>query len=177
MQEAEVSLRIAIYHIVNRLTNLDVKVSIDGAHIKTAGIVHFDIWKFLGDNNITKIDGSPASEYMGVYQIRGYDTRIVISSTPGIGDVRVCLSDGTELYIESKKGKENKSGREYSLMREAIGQLMTGCELDRNVVPVVAVPYSTKSFELANRWSKLSQIKKIGIRFYLVKQDGSIMIV
>lgn len=33
MQEAEVSLRVALYYIQNKLTNKDVTVSIDGAHV------------------------------------------------------------------------------------------------------------------------------------------------
>ena len=94
-----------------------------------------------------------------------------------IGDVNVILNDGTNLYVESKKGKPNKSGQEYPLMREAIGQLMTSCELGSGIIPAVAVPYSKKSYELANKWSKLSQMKKIGIRFFLVEEDGGIVIV
>ena len=121
MQEAEVvSLRIAIYHIVNRLTSQDVIVSLDGAHIKTKDTIHFDIWKFCESNNIIKTDGN-TEDYKGTYQLRGYDTKIIITSKPGIGDVNVILKDGTNLYVESKKGKANKSSQEYPLMREAIG--------------------------------------------------------
>lgn len=176
MQEAEVSLRIAIYHIINGLTAHDITVSIDGAHIRTKYTIHFDIWKFFKENHITKIDGR-IDDYKGIYQIAGYDAKIIVTSTPGIGDVNVILNDGTNLYVESKKGKANKSGQEYPLMREAIGQLMTGCELGNGIIPVVAVPYSKKSFELADRWSGLPQMQKIGIKFYLVKEDGDIVIV
>ena len=35
MQEAEVSLRVAIYYIKGHYTEKDVRVSLDGAHIKT----------------------------------------------------------------------------------------------------------------------------------------------
>lgn len=59
-------------------------------------------------------------------------------------------------------------------MREAIGQLMTGCQLDENVIPVVAVPYSEKSYELACRWSRLKQIRLVGIRFMLVYEKGKV---
>lgn len=176
MQEAEVSLRIAIYHIINGLTSHDVTVSIDGAHIKIKDTIHFDIWKFFEEHHISRIDGH-IDDYKGIYRIDGYDVKIIVTSTPGIGDVNVILEDGTSLYVESKKGKENRLGKEYSLMREAIGQLMTGCELRNGIIPVVAVPYSPKSFELADRWSALSQMKKIGIKFYLVEEDGGIVIV
>lgn len=46
MNEAEVSLYIANYYLKNNLTNDDVFVSIDGAHIKTKEVVHFDIKNF-----------------------------------------------------------------------------------------------------------------------------------
>ena len=54
---------------------------------------------------------------------------------------------------------------------------MTGCELGNGIILVVAVPYSQKSFELADRWSGLPQMQKIGNKFYLVKEDGDIVIV
>ena len=57
MQEAEVSLRVALYYIKNGLTENDVTVSIDGAHVKTGNQVHFDIIKFLRDNDCVKMEG------------------------------------------------------------------------------------------------------------------------
>lgn len=163
-------------HIQNKLTNEDVTVSIDGAHIKTKDILHFDIWQFLNDNGCTKIEGE-ADRWQGKYQISGCSGHIIITSEAGIGDVSVRLLDGKQLYVESKKSKENKSGREYPLMREAIGQLMTGRELTEQIIPAVAVPYSDKTNELAARWSGYSQIKKLGIRFILVKADGNIVMI
>lgn len=174
MQEAEVSLRVALYYIQNRLTNRDVTVSIDGAHIKTSEMIHFDIWSFLNDNRCTKTEGNP-DRWQGRYQVSGCPERIIISSKPGIGDVNVWLLDGKKLYVESKKGKENKSGQEYPLMREAIGQLMTVPVLTDDVIPVVAVPYSKKSVELAGRWSEYPQMQHVGIKFLLVKDDGDIV--
>ena len=58
-------------------------------------------------------------------------------------------------------------------MREAIGQLMTGCDMTEKV----AVPYSKKSVELATRWSLLPQIKMVGIVFHLGRENGEIVIV
>ena len=46
MTEVEVSLYIAVYFIKNGLTEKDVHVSIDGAHVKTGTTVHFDIYDF-----------------------------------------------------------------------------------------------------------------------------------
>lgn len=60
-------------------------------------------------------------------------------------------------------------------MREAIGQLMTGCELSEEIIPVVAAPYTERSLALAVKWSAYSQIKAIGLRFLLVKEQGDIV--
>ena len=176
MQEAEVSLRIAIHFIVNGMTNKNVKVSLDGAHIKTGNQVHFDIYKFLNDNKCRKLD-SDVERWQGIYQVQNFEPKIEITSIPGIGDVSIELPDGKRLYVESKKGRSDKKGQEYPLMREAIGQLMTGMEITENIIPVVAVPFTDKSYELAFRWSKLEQIRNIGIKFFLVKEEGKIIVV
>lgn len=177
MKEAEVSLSIALYYITNRLTDYDVKVSLDGAHIKTGDTIHFDIYEFLSRNNCRKVS-SNTDGWQGIYEVDGYKQKIIISCTPGVGDVNIVTLDGKNLYVESKKGKEkNRSNSEYPLMREAIGQLMTGCQLTETVVPAVAVPYSEKSYELAHRWSDLKQIRLVGIRFILVHDVGNIEII
>lgn len=174
MQEAEVSLRIALYFIRNKFTHKDVTVSLDGAHIKTGDTIHFNIFSFLRDQDCKKISG-PVDSWQGIYEVAGCAPRIVISSTPGVGDVNVYTVGGDHLFIECKKGKEgNRSNNEYPLMREAIGQLMTGCQTTDNMVPVVAVPYTSKSHELANKWSQLKQIQSIGIKFMLVHPTGNI---
>lgn len=94
---------------------------------------------------------------------------------PGIGDVIIELIDGSKYYIESKNGKKgNKANQEYALMREAIGQVMTADLDDRDIVPVVAVPWTEKSYELANRWIRLPQIKAADIHFMLVKENEEV---
>ena len=58
-------------------------------------------------------------------------------------------------------------------MHEAIGQVMTGCPDDR--IPVVALPYSEKSHELAQRWlSKRARMRLADIHFALVLDNGNI---
>lgn len=47
MTEPEVILRIALYYLKNHLTDEDIYVSIDGAHVKTGNTVYLDIWSFL----------------------------------------------------------------------------------------------------------------------------------
>lgn len=176
MTEPEVSLYIAMFYIKNGLTNNHVRVSIDGAHVKTGNTIHFDIWKFFSENNFIKLD-SDADKWQGEYEFDGKDAHIIISSTPGAGDVKIETLDGKPIIVESKKGKYDKKGQEYPLMREAIGQLMTNEYCEEDVTPVVAVPYSEKSFELATRWIKLSQIHAVGIIFYLIKESGNIIMI
>ncbi|MGN0169515.1 MAG: hypothetical protein ACI39H_02005 [Lachnospiraceae bacterium] len=174
MTEPEVSLYIAMYYIKNGLTKKNVQVSIDGAHVKTKSTINFDIWKFFSENDYMKLD-SDADKWQGEYEIDGLDAHIVISSTPGIGDVKIETLDGKSIVVESKKGKNDKKGLEYPMMREAIGQLMTNEYAGEYVIPVVGVPYSEKSYELATRWIKLPQIQAVGIKFFLVKEDGNIV--
>lgn len=174
MTEPEVSLYIALFYIKNGLTDENIKVSIDGAHVKTKNQIHFDIHSFMQNNNCVKTDGD-TKRWQGIYEIKGYKPKIEISSMPGIGDINIQLLSGELLWIESKKGKTNKSGQEYVLMREAIGQLMTNEYMPASATPVVAVPYSEKSFDLANKWSHLQRIKNANIKFFLVKEDGSII--
>lgn len=172
MQEPEVSLRIAMKYIESGETLENITISIDGAHIKTKDTIHFDIIKFLGDNGFVKFDND-ISRWQGEYVHNSFANRIIISSKPGVGDVVINLTNGKTLYIESKKFKNAGNG-EYSAMREAIGQLMTGCPNEDNIIPVVAVPYSTKSMELAQRWSQNKRIAKAGICFILVHNCGKI---
>lgn len=172
MQEPEVSLRIAMKYIQDGKTNHNVAVSIDGAHIKTKDTVHFDIMGFMCSNGYTKCDGD-GHRWQGEYETLNVGSRIVISSKPGVGDVVITLNDGGTLFVESKKFKSG-SGGEYPAMREAIGQLLTGCPDRPDVTPVVGVPYSVKSAELAKKWSANSRIRMAGIRFMLVHRNGSI---
>ncbi len=169
MTEPEVSLRIAMYYIQNGKTSENINVSIDGAHIKTKDTVHFDMVGFLRENGYIKCDAT--DKWQCKYKNEKYASCIVVSSKPGIGDVFIVLNDGKTLYVESKKFKSG-SGGEYPAMREAIGQLMTGCPDDR--IPVVAVPYSEKSHELSVDWLKNDRMRNAGICFILVKDNGDI---
>ena len=172
MQEPEVSLRIAMAYIKDGKTHSNVTVSIDGAHIKTKDTIHFDITTFMNKNGYSKCGGDN-TRWQGEYQNSDFSPRIIVSSKPGVGDVVIHLKDGKTLFVESKKFKSG-SGGEYPAMREAIGQLMTGCPDNPNIVPVVAVPLSAKSAELKRTWSANERIRKAGIRFMLVSDNGSI---
>ena len=54
---------------------------------------------------------------------------------------------------------------------------MTCCRMTEEVISVVAVPYSGKSYVLASKWAEFNQITAVGIRFYLVREDGEIVII
>ena len=172
MQEPEVSLRIAMKYIQEGKTRSDINVSIDGSHIKTKDTIHFDILAFMHENGYVKCDGD-SNRWQGTYQTCNHIPHIVIYSKPGVGDVLISLNDGSTLFIESKKFKSG-SGGEYPAMREAIGQLMTGCPDCPDVTPVVAVPYSAKSAELARKWSLSERMRRACIRFMLVHENGKI---
>jgi hypothetical protein len=148
MPEAEVSLRIALHYIQLGKTNEDV--------------------------GLKKI--SSEDSWRGTYAVEGYSQRIIIHSYPGKGDVVIRKVDGKFLYVESKKGNltKGKVSTEYTLMREAIGQLMTSEGYNDDTELAVAVPHSVKSKELAIRWSHLPQMKSIGIRFLLVDENGKV---
>ena len=172
MQEPEVSLLIAMAYIRDGKTHSDVTVSIDGAHVGAKGTVRFDVIGFMREHGYRKC-GVEDGRWQGTYENPAFSTRILISSEPGKGDVKILLEDGNVLYIESKKIRGGKGG-EYPAMREAIGQLMTGCPNDTNMIPVVAVPHTVKSAELAKEWSQKTRIRMAGIRFMLVREDGEI---
>ena len=175
MTEPEVCLRIVMYYIKQGLTQETVYISLDGAQMKTKDVIHFDIFGFLKDNGFQKLDND-VDRWQGEYKIIGHEPKIIICSKSGIGDVNIDILSGKKLRIECKKGKVNKRGQEYPLMREAIGQIMTSFELTDDIIPVVAVPFSDKSNALANEWSKYSQIKQLGIKFFLVKENDIIVV-
>ena len=175
MQEAEVILRIAMHYIREKRTYEDVRVSIDGAHIKTKNTVHFDVNGFLQENGFSKCDGDK-ERWQGYYQMPGFAPRIAVNTKPGVGDVQMVCPDGKVLYIECKKFKSGNSP-EYPAMREAIGQLMTGCPDDANIIPVVGVPWTEKSETLACQWRhdpKNRRVQQAGINFILVKENGEV---
>ncbi len=175
MTEPEVSLYVAMYYIKSCATCENIIVSIDGAHIKTSNTVHFDIVDFMRKHGYFKCDND-RTRWQGEYQNPNFSQHIIVCSKPGIGDVTFTLNDDKTLYIECKKFK-NGSGGEYPAMREAIGQLMTGCPDSANITPVVAVPYNDKSLDLSRKWSCNKRIRNAGIRFMLVHDNGEIVFI
>ena len=168
MTEPEVSLFVAMHYIESGKAGGDVAVAIDGAHVKIKETVLFDVTAFLRIYGYRKEGGDG---WKGYYRKQGVASRIEVHARSGEGDVKLSLSDGGVLYVESKKIRSGSSG-EYPAMREAIGQLMTRKAED--VIPAVAVPYTKKSADLAKEWRSLKAIRDAGIRFLLVKEDGKV---
>lgn len=109
MQEAEVSLFVALHFLRNRKTEEDIYVSIDGAHVKTGDSIHFDIMRFLAEHGLIKEDDD-LSRWQGTYKLSNKLPRIIVHSKPGSGDVNITLKDGRTVYVESKKGDLIKKG-------------------------------------------------------------------
>lgn len=170
MAEAEVSLRLAFYLINKRLTDGKVTVCIDGAQLKTLNQIHFDLSSFMKSNGwVKEVDTNE-------YKHPNWRSRIKISAEPGVGDVSTVLKDGRKFLAECKKGSLNKSksSKEYPLLREAIGQIMTiTMEIDNHIL-AVAVPFSEKFKELTDRWRKSPLILKAGILLLTINPDGEV---
>lgn len=173
MPEAEVSLRLALYLLKNKVVSTDVSIALDGAQIKTGKNIHFPINEFLLSNNCEKITGQGRQ---GVYKVPDSDHAIIIHSIPGKGDVVTKLVSGNGLRVECKKGPliKSKSSQEYPLLREAIGQLMTINEINETDRFAVAVPYSPKFKELTSIWKSTPLIQKIQLKFLLVGRNGDV---
>ena len=91
MTEAEVILRIALYYLKNHLTDEDVYVSIDGAHVKIGSTCHFDIQLFLKQNGCIYVS-EDLERWQGEHKVMGSEHNLIISSTPGVGDVNEQLA-------------------------------------------------------------------------------------
>lgn len=174
MPEAEVSLRMAFYLLRSGLTNQPVRVAIDGAQVKTADAMHFDIDGFLAKCRCSQIQAS--ATWRASYRHEPTAGAIEIHATPGEGDVIARLRDGRTLRVESKKGplERTKGSREYPLLREALGQLLTIPEISETDVLAVAVPHSPKFSELAARWRDAPLVRRAKIQIVTVDRRDQV---
>jgi hypothetical protein len=174
MAEAEVSINLALYLIQNDFVISDVRVAIDGAQVETSENIIFPIEDFMEKNNCQLI--KKQSGWRGTYSVNNATYNIEIHSSSGTGDVVAKLTNGSYLRVESKKGPltNSKSSKEYPLMREAIGQLMTIEEYSDSDKLAVAIPNTPKFKSLSKKWIKAPLISKIGFHFLLVDRNGSV---
>nr|WP_321497355.1 hypothetical protein [uncultured Methanolobus sp.] len=175
MPEAEVSLNLALYLVRNTLVTSNVMVAIDGAQVETSGNIIFPIEDFMEKNNCQLI--KKQRDWRGIYSVDNSKYNIEIHSTPGKGDVVAKLINGFYLRVESKKGSlsNSKSSKEYPLMREAIGQLMTIEDYKDNDKLAIAIPNSPKFKSLSDKWKKAPLIQKIELCFLLVEKNGNVV--
>lgn len=174
MPEAEVSLRLAFCLLNRGIVDSDIEVAIEGAQVRTKKTVHFPIEDFMASHGWSIYGGSQA--WQGRYRHPEHQYGIVIHSNPGRGDVVATLTDGKTLRAESKKGPliKTKASREYPLIREALGQLMTVEQVGNNDILAVVVPSSDKFTELARRWRKAPLISRFGIRIVTVDRNNQV---
>lgn len=174
MPEAEVTLRLAIALIASGKAIGAVKVSIDGAQIKTKNKVHFEIVDFLASLGwSSKLSDA---RWQVEYTNNAYSNSILVHSNLGEGDLVADLINGHQLRVESKKGPltRSKSSPEYPLIREALGQLMTVEYAGPRDILAVAVPKTDKFESLAAQWRERPLIKKAGIYILTVGRDNSV---
>lgn len=174
MTEAEVSLRLGFYLIEQRIAVSDVEVAIDGAQVQTMGKIHFPIVEFLKSKGWKKL--SVHDEWQGFYEHFECEYKLKIHSSPGQGDVVARLKSGQTLRAESKKGplSRSKSSQEYSLIRGALGQLLTVKEVVESDLFAVVVPSSHKFDELASRWREAPLIKRVGFFILTVNRCNEV---
>jgi hypothetical protein len=174
MPEAEVSLLLAFWLFNRGLTAGPVQVAIDGAQVKVGDAVHFGIAAFMREHGwSTRVSGGA---WQGEWVHRDRPWAILVHSRPGRGDVVSQLRSGETLRAECKKGPLERSNgsKEYPLIREALGQLLTIDEVGARDILAVAVPDSPKFRELASRWRHAPLVKRFGIQIITVSRDGSI---
>ena len=173
MPEAEVTLRLAIALIEGNHSIGDVDAAIDGAQVKTMDKIHFPIVEFLESLGW---HGEDSKRWQCAYHHPNHRQSIVVHSSSGEGDLVALLANGKTLRVESKKGtlKRSKSSKEYPLIREAIGQLMTIEFADPNNILAVAVPNSTKFTELAKLWRKRPLMVNAGIHIITVDRNNKL---
>lgn len=174
MPEAEVTLRLAMYLINGSYTNDDVICAIDGAQVKVGSTVIFPIIEFLN-----------AEGWIGLEQVEKWQCKfihedfsqgIIIHSSSGEGDLVSSLTNGYTLRVESKKGPmvSKPGSKEYPLIREAIGQLMTVEYAKDDDILAVAVPESSKFLDLAVQWRARPLMKHAGIHIITVNRNNQI---
>ncbi|MCB2203469.1 hypothetical protein KQI65_01875 [bacterium] len=173
--EAKVSLHLAMWLIDQGLAADVVSVSIDGAMVKVQGKIIFEPIPFLAKRGwIRQAEGN---KWSGTYRHQTFSSTIEIHSLPGQGDVVTRLQDGRRFIAECKKGRSHpsRSNPEYSLIREALGQILTIADVDSNDILAIAIPSNLKSVELALRWRRAPLVRKAGIKILTVDAEGNVV--
>jgi hypothetical protein len=176
MPEAEVALRLAFYLFSLPGCKPSITVAIDGEQVKSGGKEVFPLSRFLQVHGWQLKVKKGKNPWQGHYVREKHQLCIVAKS--GIGDV-VAVVGRRKVRAECKKGplkkkEKNDPGKEYPLLHEAIGQLMTVDEVGDDDYLVVAVPYTTRFEALTIRWQTCPLMVKTSIHFALVGRNGQV---
>lgn len=174
MSEAEVTLRLAIYLINGSYTKDDVICAIDGAQVRVGSTTIFPILEFLNTEGWVGLEQDKKWQCKFIHE--DFSQCIIIHSSSGKGDLVSTLTSGHTLRVESKKGPmvSKQGSKEYPLIREAIGQLMTVEYADDDDILAVAVPESVKFLDLAVQWRDRPLMKHAGIHIITVNRKNQI---
>jgi hypothetical protein len=170
MCETEVSLRLAFWLIREKL----VSHRYDEVFVIIGRAVRFDVARFLHENHWQKTDS--AEDCLVTFRRSGADSRLVLCSAPGLGDVVCRLQDGRFFRAEAAKGPlfNSANSEEYRLLHEALGQLLTIGVASKQELLAVAVPYSPRFTRLAEHWRERPLIKYLKIHILTVGRDGDV---
>jgi hypothetical protein len=171
MPEAEVSLRLAFHLLAFPGSQGVAHVAIDGAQIRVHGAEVFPIAAFLAGAGWEQTAQEGKNAWQGWYGRHGQ--RLNIHARSGVGDVVVTVG-GRRIRAECKGGPliKKRGGREYPILRGALGQTVTVEQVEANDLLVVAVPCTPGFHRLADRWRQAPLVVRSGIQIVLVGRDG-----
>jgi hypothetical protein len=174
MPEAEVSLRLAFHLLSMPEAEGTAEVAIDGAQIRVGRREVFPIAAFLQVEGWALVEQKGKNPWQGWYERPGQ--RLWIHSRSGVGDV-VARVGGKRFRAECKGGPliKKRGSQEYPKLRGALGQVMTVEEVDGHDVLAVAVPWTEKFGELAERWRRAPLVVRSGVLIVLVGRDGEVV--
>jgi hypothetical protein len=173
MPGAEVSLRLSLFLLSKPDSSGAVSVAIDDSETKSGDRIIFPVSEFLNEMNWTQISQSGDCDWHGTY--RSGEKEIKIHSHPGRGDVVTSVGQKT-IRAECKGATliQGPGGLEYSIIRGAIGQLITSSQTRDSDIYVVAFPNTEKFRSLTADLEKSPVIASTLIRFVLVDRNGRV---
>ncbi|MBO6518548.1 MAG: hypothetical protein JJ973_00790 [Rhodospirillales bacterium] len=173
MPEGEVSLVFAEYLLGLPGSHGDVSVAIDGAQVRVKGQEIFPIETYLLTRGWKQSQQVGKNNWQGIY-FRSNQT-LKVHATSGEGDVVAFVGD-KRIRAESKGGPLiKKSGsKEYPILRELIGQLVTIEVYQPDDILIAVVPSTERFKALTTRWRDRPIVKKTGIDFALVNRNGTV---
>lgn len=174
MPEAEVALRFAAFILSLPGSGAMASVAIDGASIKVADAVVFDIGRFMAGTGWVPIKERQGGRNAWTGAYRRGDKTIRVHSRSGEGDV-VATVDERRIVAECTKGPlVHKGGSaERSLLTTALGQALL-FDVSADDIVVAAVPDIPIFRQLAEVWRERLLVRRTGIKIVPVARDGQV---